>query len=567
VYESILSIKPYNLSKEQITWVNQTLVSLSDDEKLGQLICEIIWDKPGCDPLDVMKHFLPGAVMYRPFKAKRMREFTQRLQKASKIPLLIACNLERGGSGGNGGMEDGTYVASPMGVAATDDESSAEHLGEVCASEGSAVGVNWTYEPIIDIDMNPENPITNVRTYGSDPERIIRMAKAYCRGCRKWGVLTTIKHFPGDGVDYRDQHLMSSVNNLSADEWMDTYGRIYQALIEDGAETLMSAHIRQPNVTRMVNPLIKDEEIMPGSLSKELMQGILRGRFHFNGLICTDATQMVGYTCSMPRHEALPTSIQNGADMLTFTLNPTEDFKALQEGLSCGLLTHERLDEAVARILGMKAKLRLPERKDVVPPLHAMERIQSKKHKKWALEIADESITLVKDKQKGLLPLSPQKTKRIILVQATNEKPEGGYLSEARLFKELLEKEGFIVHWFEEVPRPGTGYSIEDLKRDTDLFIYYANFKVSSNQTTIRLVWSDFLGDSSPKFVCDVPTLFLSFSNPYHLVDVPMVKTYINAYTSNEATVRMMIEKLMGRSSFKGKSPVDPFAGLWDARL
>ena len=113
----------------------------------------------------------------------------------------------------NGGMTDGTYVASPMGAAATDDPEQEYRLGLVAAREGAAAGINWTFEPIIDIDRNPENPITNVRTFGSDPDRIIRMAKAYMDACREHKIATTIKHFPGDGVDFRDQHLMASVNS------------------------------------------------------------------------------------------------------------------------------------------------------------------------------------------------------------------------------------------------------------------------------------------------------------------------------------------------------------------
>ena len=114
---------------------------------------------------------------------------------------------------------------------------------------------------------------------------------------------------------------------------------------------------------------------------------------------------------------------------------------------------------------------------------------------------------------------------------------------------------------------PDVDFSLSDFKKETDLVIYFANMKVGSNQTTIRITWDDFLGESSPKYVHDLPYLFLSFSNPYHLVDVPMVKTHINAYTCNEYTVRAMVEKLMGRSDFKGTSPVDPFAGLWDTKL
>lgn len=565
----LLKQKPFFLSSTQIEEIRMQISTMTTHEKIGQLICEILWDKPGYDPLSVMEYIKPGAVMYRPFKAARMREFSTLLQGKSEIPLLVACNLERGGSGGNGGMEDGTYIASPMGVAATDEEETAYKLGEVCAAEGASVGINWTFEPIIDIDINPENPITNVRTYGSDCDRIIKMARNYSKACREHGMATTIKHFPGDGVDYRDQHLLSSVNSLSSDQWFETYGKVYKALIDDGALTLMSAHIMQPALTRLVNPQIRDEDILPGSLSKELMQGILRERMHFNGLICSDATQMVGFTSSMERRKAIPLAIEHGVDMLIFTLNQKEDVEALEEGLRTGLLTESRLNAACARILALKQHLGLFRRqkeKTLIPEENAMDVIGCKRHQGWAVECADKAITLVKNKE-NILPLDSRKLKKVTLIQATNEKPVGGYLGEAKLFKTLLEKEGFLVRWFEDVPHPGPKYSIGELKDDTDLFIYYANFKVSSNQTTIRIVWSDFLGDSSPKYVHDVPTLFISFSNPYHLVDVPMVKTYINAYTSNEPTVRMVVEKLMGRSEFKGTSPVDPYANLWDARL
>jgi len=237
--------------------------------------------------------------------------------------------------------------------------------------------------------------------------------------------------------------------------------------------------------------------------------------------------------------------------------------------LKTGILSESRLNNACARILALKYHLGLFRKQQeykLIPELNAMDIIRCKKHRKWAMECADKAITLVKNKER-ILPLDVREMKKVTLIQATNEKPDDGYLEEAKLFKTLLEKEGFTVNWFEDMPHPGPKYSVKELRQDTDLFIYYANFKVSSNQTTIRIVWSDFLGDSSPKFVHDVPTLFISFSNPYHLVDVPMVKTYINAYTSNESTVRMVVEKLMGRSDFIGTSPVDPFANLWDARL
>ena len=397
-------------------------------------------------------------------------------------------------------------------------------------------------------------------------QEILRMAKAYIDACRERKFISTIKHFPGDGVDYRDQHLMSSVNSLSVEEWDATYGHLYQELIDYGAPTVMCSHIRQPELCRRIRPEIRDEEIMPASLSSELMQGVLREKMGFNGLIVTDATQMVGFTCSMPRHLAVPACIERGADMFLFTINQKEDVGYMLDGLKKGLLSHKRLDEAVTRILALKASIGLHQG-NPVPGREALACLQSREHQAAAERIADQSITLVKNKE-NLLPLTPRKTPKIKLIQITNERlPESGILEEVELLKELLEKEGFEVSYFKDGKYPDVDFSLEDYKKETDLVIYFANMKVGSNQTTIRITWDDFLGESSPKYVCDLPSLFLSFSNPYHLVDVPMVRTYINAYTCNATTVYAMVEKLMGRSEFKGISPVDPFAGLWDTKL
>lgn len=562
-----LKAKPFYLDEDGCRWVTETLAGMTEDEKIGQLFCDILWDRPGTDPLNLLKDIQPGGIMYRPFAGEKMLEYSKLLQSHAKIPMLIACNLERGGSGGNGGLTDGTYVASPMGAAATNDPHMEYLLGKVAAEEGAACGINLSFEPIIDIDRNPENPITNVRTFGSDPDRIIAMAKAYTDACREKNIAVTIKHFPGDGVDFRDQHLMSSVNSLSSEEWFATYGKVYQALIDYGAQCVMSAHIHQPNVTRTVNPNISDEEILPGSLSKELNQGILRQRFGFNGVIFTDATQMVGFTCSMPRWKAVPTAIENGADIFLFTINQAEDVRYMREGLEKGILSHARLDEAVTRILALKASLGLHK------PLHLPETkelktiLRSPEHLQIARQVADSCVTLVKDTQ-ALLPLSSQKQKRVKLIQCTNERLEkGAYLPELLHLKQKLEAEGFEVSFYNDCVYPGVQKSLAQFREETDLIIYYANMKVGSNQTTIRLVWDDFLGEDSPKYVMDIPTLFLSFSNPYHLTDVPMVKTLVNAYTSNMETVDAVVEKIMGRSEFRGVSPVDPFCGIWGTRL
>lgn len=117
----------------------------------------------------------------------------------------------------------------------------------------------------------------------------------------------------------------------------------------------MVGHIMQPAWTRRLNPGIKDEDIMPGTLSREMMQGLLRGELGFNGLICTDATTMAGYTLAMSRRRAVPESIARGADMFLFARNLEEDYGFMLQGIKDGIITPERLDEAVTRILATKA--------------------------------------------------------------------------------------------------------------------------------------------------------------------------------------------------------------------
>ena len=156
-----------------------------------------------------LKNHSYGSVFFRPGDVAEIQPAINLLQQNSKVPLLISANLE---DGGNGLAEQGTYMGRQMLIAATDDEEKAYQMGKICGREGAAVGLNWTYSPVVDIDTEFRNPITNVRTFGSDRDRVLKMGREYVRGVMEEGVLPTIKHFPGDGQDERDQHLLTSVN-------------------------------------------------------------------------------------------------------------------------------------------------------------------------------------------------------------------------------------------------------------------------------------------------------------------------------------------------------------------
>ena len=180
---------------------------------------------------DLVENWGVGGVLFRPAPKDEVRRKYAALDSKVKIPLLKAANLEEGGAGV---LTDGTYFASQLQVAAADDLSCTEAFAKVCAAEGRGAGVNWTFSPVVDIDYNFRNPITNVRTFGSDPQRVLENARMFVRTVQSHGVAASCKHFPGDGVDFRDQHLHPTYNTLSADDWFASYGHIYKTLIDEG---------------------------------------------------------------------------------------------------------------------------------------------------------------------------------------------------------------------------------------------------------------------------------------------------------------------------------------------
>lgn len=561
-----LKAKPFYLDDKQIAWVTDTIAGMTLEEKVGQLFCANC-KSPADEELDYIFDILkPGACMYRPLALEDSITMAKKIRERTRIPLLIAANLEKGG---NGIIQEGTLLGSPMEIAATDDEEIAARLATVCAREGKTVGANWAFAPIIDIDSNFRNPITNTRTFGSDPERVGRMGVAYVKEIQRQGLAASIKHFPGDGQDERDQHLVTSINDMDCETWMGTYGRIYRDCIDAGSLTCMVGHIMQPAWTKRLNPEIKDEEIMPGTLSKELMEGLLRGKLGFNGLICTDATTMAGYTLAMSRSKAVPTSIANGADMFLFARNLKEDYDYMMAGVLEGTITPKRLEEALTRILATKAALHLNEELAPLELERARKVVGCPEHRAWAEECADKAITLVKE-QDGLLPLNTEKYKRILFYPI---EAEGGFSQYKvtpiceKVRRKLME-EGFEVDTF--VPdqvAEGKLRSASHFIETYDLIIYVANLATKSNQTMVRIEWKQPMGADCAHYIHDIPTMFISLENPYHLLDIPRVKTFINTYSSNDAVLDQLMEKLMGRSEFKGKSPVDPFCGKWDTRL
>ena len=564
-----LRAKPFYLDDEQIAWVENTLKGMSLDDKIGQLfLFNSLTTDTAADTIAKLEKIglKPNGFLLRGNVSKEIREKIKGFQDYYDIPLFIAGDLDRGASNM---IVDGTACGHQMQIGATGDPELAYKTGLICAKECAAVGANWNFGPVVDIDFNPYNPITNVRSFGSDPDHVLKFARRIAQGMRDGGLIPCVKHWPGDGVDGRDQHFLASVNSLSMEEWDASYGKVYQGMIDDGIETLMTAHILLPSYSKFYNPDVADEDILPGSLNSDLHNKLLRGKMGFNGLIITDATSMGGFNEVLPRRIAVPLSIANGADIFLFSRDMEEDFGYMKQGIEDGILTIERLDEAMRRVLGLKAKMHLHTKKangTLVPPVEALEIFEKGEGHALAKEIADKVITLVKDTQ-NLMPLDVNKQKNIYVVvigdQPGYHNTRGGY---GKLFIEKLQEKGFNVTVYDPEDQNAdiAKMKIEEFKKKYDVILYFCNIETNGSDSAARITWPGKRG-TVPNMIHDVPTMMVSIDNPYHLIDAPRIPTYINAYTSEDIVVETLVEKIAGESTFKGVSPVNAYAGIFNA--
>lgn len=549
-----LGSTPFYLDASRQAWVYDTLRCMTVEEKVGQLFCVMGQDYSPESLRQLVASGRVGGILFRPAPAETIRAWYRDLDAVARIPLLKAANLEEGGAGGT---TDGTLFGWPMTSAATDNDTIVEHFARLTAAEGRSIGINWTFSPVSDLDLNFLNPITNVRSCGSDVDRVERFTSLYARILQQGSIAACAKHFPGDGVDFRDHHLHPTYNSLSAEEWYASYGRIYRTLIDGGISSIMVGHIVQPHVARSVNPDLAFEDCLPASQSREMLTGVLREQFGFNGVITTDATIMGGYCMADQRRRAIPGSILAGADMLVFNTDFAEDYAYMLDAVRDGTLPVARLDEAVTRVLALKAAYC---KGHEAPSYDEQTLAQASR---WQAECADAAVTLVKDRG-GILPVTPEKTPQIRLILLGEDNAPDGSGSLSGQAADYLRQQGFTVELYEPAADDLHGTAGLPAGRVT---LYLANYPTASNQTTVRIQWCKKHALDLPRFVHEEPSVFVSLSNPYHLADVPRVPVYINTYSATRPLLLAALDKILGHSDFRGVSPVDAFCGLPDTHL
>ena len=568
----ILKEFPFNLSDKQVNWVKTTIKGMTIEEKIGQLFFPMGFTTKEKDIKEMITKYHVGGMMYRTGKAKKVLKAHRFIQETAKIPLFLAANLE---AGGNGIIEEGTLFGSNMEVGASYDVKQASILGDICTKEGKMAGCNMAFAPVIDINYNFRNPVTNTRAFSDKSELVGKMGAEYVKSAIKNNVAVTIKHFPGDGVDGRDHHLLTSVNSLTIDNWRKTFGEVYSQSIEAGARGLMVGHITLPDYFDESDPL----KHTPASLNPVLLNKLLREELGYKGLTMTDATIMAGFGSMGKREDLVPLAIASGCDMFLFNRNLGEEYGFMLEGYKKGIITEERLQEALERILGLKASLELNSKSldELVPK--TIDESMLAANKILRDELSDQSITLVRNDGK-LLPLNPSKTKKVGVIYFGNPSMmeiifknipgiKGLLIKTLMSFKKeethtdrfikALNDKGFeaFEYKFKDIFSiiDDNKKTINEWKRKFDLIVILTKLEHQSNQTSLQVSYKA-MGFDAPWFVKEVPTILLNVANPYQNYDFPMVETVINSYSPKKTNYPIIIDKLMGNSNFKGLSPV-----------
>ena len=579
-----LRAKPFYLNEEEIRWVEDTIASMSPDEKLSQLFV-LLKGVPGADEgmiRALMESARPGGMRWQGGDKETVARQNALFRKYSRVPVLIAGNCDDGGCGVL--PKEGTFVATAAEAGASEGTETAYRIGYVAGREASAIGVNWMFNPVADVYKNWRNTIVNTRSFGSDPDRVTECVRAYIRGIKDANpnMACTCKHFPGDGWDELDPHNSPAFNGDTVEDWMASYGKVYKAMIDEGLETVMTGQISFPAWSRKARPGIADSELMPASLAPELLEGLLRGELGFNGLIISDASHMIGMAGVMARKDAVPRCIAAGCDMFLFANDFEEDLGYLRAGVEQGIVTEERLSDALHRVLGLKAHLKLYDESVRTPDPALLDEVGCEEFRRCTAEAAERGVTLVKD-TRGLLPIDVKEKKNALLVyvrSTPNSKADRGDGVRERITEEL-ERVGFNVSQYssfydlenEQGPNPMNFVRMmqigprEEFRKKYDVVFVFINIKGYAQRNVERLAWSSGHSREMLWYTEEVPTVGVSLNYTNHLADVANIHTFINAYGPNRENIRAAVEKIVGKSAFHGTADESVFCGRWDTRL
>lgn len=565
------------LTKKEAQWVRATLRKLTLAEKIGQMFmadANAIFMNRDSDAYRQLAHHIRdnkvGGIIFFRSDVWATAVLINRMQQMAKLPLLVSADLEMGM-----GMRlnDTPWWPPNMAVGATDDPQYARRQGEITAREARAIGINWLYAPVADVNNNPANPVINVRSYGEDPQRVAQFVAAFVQGAQSAGAMACAKHFPGHGDTATDSHIGLPVVDVSRERLSTRELVPFRAAIAQGIGSIMSAHISLPQIEttlaaslrqlsaseRATTEFVSQTEAdavrvtLPATLSPAVLTGILRDDLRFGGLIVSDAMNMAGISARYDPATAAILAIKAGMDVIEKCPDIDAAIAGVKAAVQRGEITEARITASVERILQAKAKLGLPQQR-LVNLDNVDQLVSATSDLAVAQEIAEHSITLVRDAQARLpLKLAPQaRVLNITLADddgAFNAQP---FIAELHRRNVALEQVSFD-HRATEADFASLLSRLD--KQRFDAVILASLIRARSGKGTVSLPPAgQHLADELLKR--DLPLVVISFGNPYLLTAVPQAKTYLAAYSPFPFSQRAAARALFGEIAITGKLPV-----------
>jgi beta-N-acetylhexosaminidase len=573
-----------HLDRRGERWAASTLHKMTLEEKVGQMI--MVWahvqflNVQSPDYLHLVdemnKYHLggfgvtvevdeTGLVRSQPFEAAFL---TNSLQKQSKYPLFFAADFERGLAMRLAGATD---FPSAMAFGAAGDAALAREFGRISAMESRAIGIQWNWFPVADINSNPANPIINTRSFGQDPAQVSAMVDAYIEGAHSTGLLTTVKHFPGHGDTDTDSHLALARVTASGDRLNSMELVPFRNAIGAGVDSVMVGHITVP--------AIEPDPNRPASVSSRVITGLLKDQLGFHGLIVTDALDMNGLkrvfsgTESEIAGQEAVAAVLAGNDMVIIPNDLDGAYNGLLQAVKQGKISEQRINERVLKILRMKASVGLNRDRYVDLPSVA-DTIARPENLAVAQSIADRAITLVAD-NKNLVPLPLSTTATV--QQPSQSSPHDGR-TVAVVFTDYARgtdgSRAFISELRNRVPGamilrvdPSNAGYVSDrvlsAVAQADRVIVLAESVPNARRTTQGKEGGSVGLDVGPLQLLSgiiasagAKTIVAAFGNPYVAVSVPGIQSYVCTFSDTPASAKSLVGALFGEIPIHGRLPV-----------
>ena len=534
--------------KSQTKWVDETIQKMTLREKIGQMMVMPLNGEFANVESEKFKEMrrrivdlhVGGFTLFRG-EANSIAALTNEAQRLARIPLFFSADYERGL---RMQLRTGTPFTTNMGVAAAGDVQAAYNQGRIICEEMRAIGGNWLFAPVADINNNPDNPVINIRSFGADPKRVGEFVSAESRGAREANCLATLKHFPGHGNTATDSHIgLSTISGNRAD-LNATEIVPFKAAIASGVESVMTAHLAVPNVAG---------DNLPATLNPKIINGILRNDLKFDGIITTDSMEMGAITKSYPNGASAVMAIKAGVDVVLFPPDIDAAINAVENAVKTGEIKESRIDESVRRLLNAKFRIGLSANRFV--DLTAASRVVEKpENVAEANRVAEKSITLLRN-ETDFLPLNKELARKTLFVVIAADDD----LTEGAAFVPEIQKRQPNAKIIRLDPRSNTddyGKVLSEAK-NYDSIILAPFVKRAAAKGTVALP------ENQVAFVKQMLALdnkkigVIAFGNPYMIRQFPEAKTYLVTYAIEEVAQTAAVRAIFGEVPFSGRLPVN----------